>query len=302
MATTSDEPFPATAARRAMGRPGGRRAGRRAAGMKAGGLAALLLLLTVAPGPASADQAAEVVRLADQGQYQAAAQLSRDCGTPESLAEGAGALSVFGGYVAPEAARGAVLREAVALANKARRRAEAEGVTDDDLMSLIYFQEGQAIGRLAETLPEEERKKYADEIRDYFEESLKHDPQRWEAHTGLANWHAKVMVAADSLAGGIGAFLANVIYDATFEEAEMHRDAAAAIAKPPAEQKVFLLESAEIRLLLDENGMAEAARRDLEASLAIEPPNHLTTAVHRIAQACLDDLTGCALRLRAALE
>ena len=262
----------------------------------------IILLPLAGAGPALADDADEVMRLANSGQYQEAAALGRDCGTPECLAQGAGALAVFGGYVAPEAERQPALREAVALATKARRRALAEGATDDDLMALVYFQEGQALGRLAETLPEEERQDYADPVRDAFEEALTHDPQLWEAHAGLANWHAKVMVAADSLAGGIGAFLANVIYDATFEEAKMHRDMAAAISKPPAEEKVFLLESAEIRLLLDENGMVEAARQDLEASLAIEPPNHLSHAVHRIATTCLEDMPGCAERLRAALQ
>ena len=269
---------------------------------RAARLGALALLLSAWAAAAVAAGVEDIDRLAHSGKYREAAQAGRDCGSAECLARGAAALSVMGGYVAPESERQAVLREAVALATKARNRAEADGVTDDKLLALIHFEHGQAIGRLAETLPEEERKKYAEQIRDSFKEALRHDPQLWEAHAGLANWHAKVMVAADSLAGGIGAFLANVIYNATYEEANMHRDAAAAISKPPAEQKVFLLESAEIRLLLDENGMAEAARKDLQDSLAIEPPNHLGTAVHQIAATCLDDLPDCAGRLRAALQ
>lgn len=270
--------------------------------MRAARLAAPLALALLASGPALAESAAEVTRLAQDGKYWEAAQLSRECGNPASLAQGASALSMLGGYVAPASERQPVLREAVALATKARRRAEAEGVTDDGLLAVIHFEEGQALGRFAETLPEEERQDYAESIREAFENALRHNPQSWEAHAGLANWHAKVMVAADSLAGGIGAFLANMIYDATYEEAKMHRDAAAAIAKRPGEEKVFLLESAEIRLLLDENGMADEARQDLEASLAIAPPNPLTRAVHQIAESCLQDLPDCAGRLRAALQ
>ena len=252
-------------------------------------------------GAALACTADEVVALAYEGKYWDAAEKARACGTAESLAQGAGALSVYGGYVASEAERQPALREAVALATKAKNRAKADGMTDDDTLALVYFQEGQALGRLAETLPEEERRDYADPVRSAFEEALKHNPKHWEAHAGLANWHAKVMIAADSLAGGIGAFLANLIYDATYEEATTHRAAAAAIAKRPEEEKVFLLESAEIRLLLDEDGMAEAARRDLEASLAIDPPNHLAKAVHKVAAICLEDMSGCAERLRSAL-
>ena len=264
----------------------------------AGATLALALLWS---GPVLACSAEEVVSLAYEGKYWEAAEKGRNCGTVESLAQGAGALSVYGGYVAAEKDRQPALREAVALATKARRRAEAEGVTDSSLLALVHFQEGQALGRLAETLPEEERRDYADPVRSAFEEALKHDPNHWEAHAGLANWHAKVMIAADSLAGGIGAFLANLIYDATYEEATAHRAAAAAIDKRPEEEKVFLLESAEIRLLLDENGMAEAARRDLQASLAIDPPNHLSKAVHKVASVCLEDMGGCANRLRTAL-
>ena len=270
--------------------------------MRAAGLLALLLVPLFGSGPASAGDAEEVLRLTLDGRYWEAAHLGRDCGTPESLAQGAGALSLLGGYVAPEGERDPALREAVAMSTKARRRAEAEGLTDSEVLALVHFQEGQALGRLAEILPAEERQDYAEDVRDAFEESLRHNPQGWEAHAGLANWHAKVMVASDSVAGGIGAFLANVIYGATYEEAKLHRDAAATIPKSPGEEKVFLLESAEIRLLLGANGMVEAARRDLEASLAIEPPNRLTEAVHKIAADCLEDLEGCADRLRAALQ
>lgn len=257
----------------------------------------LAALLFATASPAAGDTAA-LMALVEEGRYQEAAELGRAQNDPESLALGAGALSVYGGYVAPEGERRAALEQAAELARLARDRA-AESGAGDALLALVRFQEGQALGRLAESLPKDDREPYADPVREAFEAALGHDPRRWEAHAGLANWHAKVMVTADDEAGLFGALGANLLYDASYEEAETHRAAAAAIAKRPAEEKVFLLESAEIRLLLDPEENRAAARRDLEASLAIAPPNHLGGVVHERAADCLADLAVCATRLRA---
>lgn len=264
-----------------------------------GGLrrAALALLLGLTAQPATAGDA-QLLPLVEEGRYREAAVLARALGDAESLALGAGALSVYGHYVAPEAERRAVVEEAAALARLARSK---ESGAAETLQALLRFQEGQALGRLAESLPRDEREPYAEPVRAAFEAALGHDPQRWEAHAGLANWHAKVMVTADDEAGLFGALGANMLYDASYEEAEAHRAAAAAIEKRPADEKVFLLESAEIRLLLDAEDNAAAARRDLEASLAIAPPNHLGGIVHKRAETCLLDLSACAKRLKASV-
>ena len=260
---------------------------------------ALLLALLLAAAPATAGDLDEMRALADQGAYREAAALGARLGSPESLALAAGALSLYGHYVASGAERTAVLREAVALAGRARSTAERLKIADQRVLGLLRFQEGQALGRLAESLPGDEREEYADPVREAFEAALGHDPSRWEAHAGLATWHAKVMLFADDTAGGIGALFANMLFDATYEEAEAHRAAAAAIAKPPSHEMVFRLESAETLLLLDAEENREAARRELEASQALDPVNHLGGLVQARAAACLADLAACAARLKA---
>ena len=261
------------------------------------GSVALALLCALAFAKSVVADETRLMPLVEAGRYLEAAELARGLGDPQCLALGAGALSVYGAYVAQSDKRREAFEEALELAKAARTAAKSSGAADP-VLAEVRFQEGQALGRLAETLPPDEREPYAEPVREAFEAALKHDSSRWEPHAGLANWHAKVMLSADEQAGLFGALGANLIYGASYEEAEAHRASAARVDKRPAEEKVFRLESAEILLLLDADDNREAAKRELDASLAIEAPNHLGEKVHERAADCLADITACAQRLQ----
>lgn len=271
---------------------------------RAARLVLLALLAASLPAAAQDDPAPELRALFDQGHYREAAERARALGDARSLALGSSALALYGHYIATGPERRTVLEESVELAKLAKARVSGGGperAADDRLRAMVRFHEGQALGRLAENLPQDEREAYADPVREAFEAALALDPGSWEAHAGLANWHAKVMVSADDQAGFLGAFGANLFYDASYEEAEEHRAAAAAIEKQPVERKIFLLESAELRLLIDAEDNAPAAKRDLEDSLAVPPTTAIGEVVDTRARACLEDLEACAGRLLAAV-
>ncbi|MCG8360801.1 MAG: hypothetical protein MI920_35010 [Kiloniellales bacterium] len=262
--------------------------------------AALALIVVVAGSP-RAEGLEEVIRLHEAGDYLAAAERGRELDTAEALARAANALAIHGYFIAPPGERAGFFRQAHGLAERAREQAEAAGVADKRLLGYIAFQEGQALGRLAEVLPMDERLDYADPVHEAFEAALALDAERWEAHVGLARWHAQSMLVADDEAGGIGAFFANVFVGASYEEAEVHRAAAVAIEKSQPERKAAWFESAEIRLLIDPEENRTAAKAELERSLAIAPSNALTRTLDGLAGACLEDISACNARIRARL-
>ncbi len=257
-------------------------------------MAALLLVRT-----AAADDLERVKQLHLAGQYLEAAELGGRLDDAESLAWASASLAVYAYYEAPAAERENLARRALAIASRAKDRAEESGTEDDRLLALVHFQQGQALGRLVETLPRDEREAYADPVREAFERTLEHDAGFWQAHIGLARWHAQVMTFADDQGGGLGSLFANVFLDASYAEAEEHRAAAQTIDKSTDFQKIFWTESAEIRLLIDAEENREAARQDLERSLALPASEHLAQVIHGRAAACLEDVAACGARLRA---
>ena len=262
-------------------------------------LALAFLLIALAPAAARAESYPEIRRLHLDGDYLAAAERGKRVGTAEALALAANALSVHGFYVAPPGEQEPFFREAVRLVDDAERTVRRARLDDPALLALIAFQKGQAYGRLAEVLPIQQRPDYADVVRVAFEKAIELKPDYWQSHVGLGRWHAQATLFAREKAGGFGGFVVGVLFGASFEKAEGHRAAAAAVERTGDPQKIFLTESADIRLIIDPEENLEAARRDLEVSLAMPAHRFLAQVAHRRATDCLQDMAACAAQLRA---
>ena len=264
-------------------------------------LLVVTVLILAASGTALAAGIDKVKELQDQGDFMESAALGERLGTAEGFAWAANAYAIHGYYFAPEAERADALRQAVRMANLAKRRARRAGITNKRLLAFIVFQQGQALGRLAEVLPRRQRSEYAVPARDAFQEVLEIDKKRWEANMGLARWHVRTMFANKGGVLGIGGLFTNLFDSASFKQGEEFRAAAVEQKKSPAGQKTALYESARLRLIIDPEANGEAATMDLKRSLAFQPTSALTRLIDDRARGCLDDLEGCAERLRTGV-
>ena len=107
------------------------------------------LLVLAASGPSQAASIDKVKALQDKGDFVGAAELGKRLGTAEGFAWAANAHTIRGYHFAPEAERVEAFRQALLMANRAKRQARRSGITDRKLLGFIVLQQGRALGGLS---------------------------------------------------------------------------------------------------------------------------------------------------------
>ena len=210
---------------------------------------------------AGAQTMEEVRQKFDQGEFLEAADLGEAVGTSESYALAAGALGIYGHYLADEKTRLPILERGIELA---RRAVEADTSNYE-----AYHQSAHVVGRYAENIGKMKavREGVAGDIRDFLETAIRLNPDYADSHVALAGWHTEIA----------GNRIARWMYGGGKEEAVQHLNRALELA--PNDKVVLYEYGLRIQQLDSDNGEARARElltraREIPAGNAYEELLH----------------------------
>ncbi|MBL26446.1 MAG: hypothetical protein CMM50_02685 [Rhodospirillaceae bacterium] len=231
-------------------------------GMK--GLTGGMLALFLIGGSASAQSLAQAKHLLDQGEFMAAAEEGTGLDSAEGEVIAARALTYYGRFLAPEAERETILKQAIGHAER------AVAIAPDSAEA--YVELAHASGRYARQIGvlAAMNEGFAERIKKALDQAIALDPDNAAALVSRGSWNAEIVSSA-------GRIMASVLYGASRSDALA--DYERALAEGGTSPGIYR-EVARGLLLLDEKEFGERARGLLEKAIALPA----ATAIDRIDQ------------------